>query len=89
MLTQVHIVIQGDVIGVGFRAWTLRQAVENKVNGWVKNSGSQVEAVFQGEKENVEKMIGFVKKGPSASAVEKVDVSYEKPSEIFNDFKIA
>lgn len=32
MLKQIHVYIKGDVIGVGFRAWTKIQGEEDKVN---------------------------------------------------------
>ena len=38
MLKQVHAYIKGDVIGVGFRAWTKIQTKTIKVTGWVRNS---------------------------------------------------
>ncbi|MFH0773114.1 MAG: acylphosphatase, partial [bacterium] len=36
-MKQVHVYIKGDVIGVGFRAWTKIQAKIIGVNGWVRN----------------------------------------------------
>ena len=50
MLTRVHVAIYGDVIGVGFRAWTVRNAKELGLTGWVRNIEKGVEAVFEGEK---------------------------------------
>ena len=38
MLKQAHLYIIGDVIGVGFRAWTKIQAKINGVTGWVRNN---------------------------------------------------
>lgn len=52
MLKQVHIVIKGDVIGVGFRYWTKQQAELVGINGWVRNKGEEVEALLQGDEEN-------------------------------------
>ena len=87
-MIQAHVFIGGDVIGVGFRAWTAIQAKTVGVNGWAKNSGTKVEAVFQGEKEKVERLIELVKKGPPASTVDEVEVVYEKSSENLQEFVI-
>lgn len=97
MIAQVHIYIKGDVIGVGFRAWTKIQAKMNNVTGWVRNvfekpevfgpSGG-VEGVLQGEKENVDKMIELIKEGPSVSRVDEVEVFYQEPKETFQSFEI-
>lgn len=38
MLKQAHVYIKGDVIGVGFRAWTKIQAKFIPVTGWVRNN---------------------------------------------------
>lgn len=89
--------IKGDVIGVGFRAWTKIQAKIVGVTGWVKNvflhpdafgSGGGVEAVFQGDDVKVEEMIERVKDGPPVSRVEDVEVFYDNTKEIFEEFEI-
>jgi hypothetical protein len=38
MVMQAHVYIRGDVIGVGFRAWTKIQAKIYSVKGWVRNN---------------------------------------------------
>ena len=63
MLKQVHLYIKGDVIGVGFRAWTKIQAKIIGVTGWVKNVDDDwVEAQIQGEGETVKQIIELIKK---------------------------
>ncbi len=97
MLTQAHLYIKGDVIGVGFRAWCKIQAKMVGVSGWVRNvydrpevfgvSGG-VEAVFQGEEERINKIIELVKQGPPVSRVDETEVFWEDPKEIFEGFEI-
>jgi acylphosphatase len=97
MVKQAHLYIKGDVIGVGFRAWTKIQAKILGVSGWVRNvydkpeifgvSGG-VEAVIQGEEEKVEKMIELLKQGPPVSRVEEVEIFWEPPKENFDGFEI-
>ncbi len=97
MLKQVRLYIKGDVIGVGFRAWTKIQAKINSVSGWVKNSFNKpevfgqnggVEALFQGEEENVNKILEVVKKGPPVSRVDDVEIFWQEPKEMFEGFEI-
>lgn len=89
MLKQTHIFIKGDVIGVGFRAWTKIQAMHFGVTGWVRNNDNSVEAVLQGEEDVVNQMILRLKKGPPVSKVESVKIVWETVSEKFTVFEIA
>jgi acylphosphatase len=86
---RTHVFIHGDVIGVGFRAWTVRNAKELGLKGWVRNADYRtVEAVFEGEKEKVEEMIKHCHKGPKVCWVERVEVNWEKGTYKFFDFNI-
>jgi acylphosphatase len=72
----VHVVINGRVQGVGFRAWTERQAKVRGLSGWVCNRrGGTVEAVFAGEAEAVEAMLAAARIGPPGAQVDAVVVS--------------
>ena len=52
----VHIC--GHVQGVGYRDWTQREANRLGLSGWVRNlSNGNVEAVFSGSAEAVERML--------------------------------
>ena len=97
MLKQAHVYIKGDVIGVGFRAWTKIQAKLNNVTGWVKNNfnkpeifgpGGGVEAVFQAEEKQIIAMIEKVKEGSPVSKVEDVIVTWQDAKEIIEGFEI-
>ena len=90
MLKQVHLYIKGDVVGVGFRAWTKIQAKIIGVTGWVRNVGAddRVEALLQGEKEKVDQIIELIKKGPPVSRVAAVEIFWQEPREVFDEFKI-
>ncbi|MCK4933926.1 acylphosphatase, partial [Candidatus Bathyarchaeota archaeon] len=59
------------------------------VVGWVRNLPSgRVEAVFEGEQANVEKLIKFTFKGPRNAKVTYTDVQMKPYSGKFNDFQI-
>ncbi len=89
MLKQAHLYIKGDVVGVGFRAWTKIQAKIIGVTGWIRNSmDDEVEAQIQGEEEKVKQIIELIKKGPPVSHVSEVEVFWQEPKEIFDQFEI-
>jgi len=78
-MKQFHLLITGDVMGVGYRSWMKREAEMLHIAGWVKNREDEsVEAVVQGEEESIKKIVELSKKGPEVAWVENVEVS-EKP----------
>ena len=38
MLSQAHLYIKGDVIGVGFRAWARIHARQLDIHGWIRDA---------------------------------------------------
>lgn len=89
MISQVHIFIEGKVQGVGFRAFTKKHAKNLGLVGWVRNLPSgAVEIVAKGEKEELEKLMELVKKGPFLAGMEKVEVVWENTGEEFEVFQI-
>lgn len=84
-----HVIIKGFVQGVWFRATTQEQALAHHVNGWVKNtSDGNVEAVFEGEADDVEKVIQWCHRGPGGASVTGVDVETEKYKGEYSTFSI-
>ncbi len=74
------IVVQGHVQGVFFRETTRRRADAEGVAGWARNlPDGSVEAVFEGEADAVERLIGFCREGPRRARVDWVDVVSEEP----------
>ena len=85
----VHVLIKGLVQGVFFRAFIKKNADNLHITGWVKNTfEGNVEAVFMGEKEKVEKIIELCRQGPPLAEVTDLIVTPEKGSEIYTDFTI-
>jgi acylphosphatase len=69
----VHVVVSGLVQGVGYRAWTRREAEARGLSGWVCNRlDGSVEAVFSGDAEAVAAMLLAVHSGPFGAEVEAV-----------------
>jgi len=85
---QARIFISGQVQGIGFRYFVKSNAKRLKLTGWVHNlPDSRVEALAQGEKEAIEKLVKFCEKGPFLSDVKSVSVEWGKEEESFKDFK--
>ena len=67
--------ITGKVQAVWFRAWTVEQASELGLDGWVRNRlDGSVEAVAAGPAARVEELIARCHRGSPASRVDKVNV---------------
>lgn len=97
MVRQIHVYVIGDVIGVGFRAWTKIQAKELHLHGWVRNVFDNevvfgphggVEAVFQGTEHHLNAMIERIKRGPPVARVDDVEVYWQDAKTIYSDFSI-
>ena len=88
-MKRVHLIISGDVQGVGFRAWTKRKAKECDVTGWVKNrDDGTVETVGEGEEENLKEFIEFCHQGPDVSWVQRVDIEWLPYADEFVTFEV-
>ncbi len=89
MKTRAHLIISGEVQGVMFRQETKRRALNLNVKGWVRNrDDGTVEAVFEGEEQDVESMITFCKRGPPRAIVTDVKVELEKYVDEFDRFSV-
>lgn len=84
---RAHLVIEGIVQGVFFRANTVDVARMHSVNGWVRNRPEgTVEAILEGEEESVKKVIEWCQSGPPRARVDRVNVHWEDFKDEFDDF---
>ena len=75
-----RVVVRGQVQGVFFRETTKRSALAAGVSGWVRNRpDGTVEAVLEGEPEDVRRLVAFIRDGPRGARVDWVDVEAEEP----------
>ena len=89
MKVRAHVFVGGRVQGVFFRSETKHEAGKHSVSGWVRNlADDRVEAVFEGEQENVKKLLEFCSRGPPGARVTSTDVRWEPYSGKFRDFEI-
>lgn len=62
--------IKGRVQGVFYRDWTVQNATDLGLKGWVRNRrDGSVEALFSGPPDKVEEMEQRCRRGPPAAAV--------------------
>lgn len=86
-LAQVHLRITGQVQGVGFRESMREVAQALLVHGWVCNrSDGSVEAMLQGDKEDVERLVDWCHNGPPGASVRWVQTEVIELGEAFTEF---
>lgn len=86
---RAHIFVSGRVQGVLFRDGTQRQAKRLGIKGWVRNlADGRVEAVFEGEKDKVDKIVNWAEKGPILARVGDLRVEWQKYTGEFESFEI-
>ena len=73
-----RLVISGRVQGVGFRYSLREEALRRGVSGWARNRrDGTVEAVVQGEHDDVDRVIEWARRGPPSAQVSDVEVIEE------------
>jgi acylphosphatase len=80
MTVRKRVRVEGRVQGVFFRDSVRRAAQPRGVAGWAANrDDGSVEAVFEGNAEDVERMVQLCRESPGHSSVERVEVFDERP----------
>jgi acylphosphatase len=86
---RARVIVEGWVQGVFFRHHTQATAFRLGVKGWVKNRRDGcVEAVFEGDREQVNQIIRWCHLGPSEAKVRNVSVTWELYTAEFEDFSV-
>ena len=86
---RIRVFVTGRVQGVFFRQTFKVMAKKNNVFGWVKNlSDGRVEAVMEGEDENVSRLIEWSHGGPANARVEDIEIINEKFFGEFTKFDV-
>ena len=80
-LARARVRVRGRVQGVFFRAEAQARAESLGVAGWIANlPDGSVEAVFEGDEERVESMVGWCNHGPVGARVDDLEVVTETPA---------
>ena len=87
---RAHLEIQGRVQGVFYRSETADQATALGLKGWVRNRrDGSVEALVEGERDRIERLIAWCRKGPALARVSRVEVAWMEPTGEFHEFRVA
>jgi acylphosphatase len=79
-VVRYRVLVSGRVQGVFFRDTCRRMALTHGVSGWVRNlPDGQVEAVFEGRPEDVDRLVEWAHHGPRRAVVAHVEVRAEPP----------
>ena len=89
MIIKKHLIISGEVQGVGFRYWMRNLAINNNINGWVKNiSSGDVEALIIGQEIELPKLIKQCKIGPNSAQIKNIHINDYKEDYFEKGFNI-
>jgi acylphosphatase len=78
--TRVHVFVSGELEGVNFPEAIAEKANEQGVTGWVKTlADGRVEAVLEGPRDEVYRVVGLCRAGPNGARVSGVQVDREAP----------
>jgi acylphosphatase len=82
--------VYGHVQGVLFRYFVRNEATELGLKGYVRNlaSGDAVEVQAEGERRQLNELLGQLKVGPPGARVERLEVEWPDYSGQFSDFSI-
>jgi acylphosphatase len=88
-LIQMYILISGKVQGVGFRAFTEKNATKLKIKGYAQNlKDGRVEVVAEGRRRALDKLVARLYDGPPRSKVKDVNIEERQFSKEYKDFRI-
>ena len=88
-MIRAHLLVQGRVQGVGFRANTRRRANRLNLRGWVRNlRNGDVEILVEGPEVEVDRLIVWCHRGPTSAYVSKVNVEKTEATNKFDGFAV-
>lgn len=86
---RLHAIVSGHVQGVSFRYYTLQQAEDLVLTGWVKNLRSgEVEVWAEGPRPALEQLLEFLRHGPGLAQVKQVHTEWGTASGEFKRFEV-
>jgi acylphosphatase len=89
IFVRAHVIFRGRVQGVFFRSNTRSKAVQLGLKGWVRNvEDGSVEAVIEGPKDKVNRLIEWCKTGQPYAHVTKVELKWQPYRDEFEAFEI-
>jgi len=90
MVERLHGTVHGDVQGVGFRYFLMREAQRLGLRGWVRNrDDGTVEFVAEGSREDLDRLRQAAERGPRMAQVERVDAKWSAAAGGLTSFDLA
>ncbi len=88
-LASLQATVHGRVQGVFFRAFVHRCARQLGLSGYARNlPDGAVEVWAEGERQQLEKLVGYLRVGPSGAGVDKVVTSWSEYTGNYTGFGI-
>jgi acylphosphatase len=88
-MTRVHVIVQGRVQGVYFRASARDRARQLSLRGWVRNrADGSVELLAEGDKARLEQLVVWCHGGPPGAVVTDIDVEWQEATGEFTGFVV-
>jgi acylphosphatase len=88
-IKRLHAIIRGHVQGVGFRYFVEENAIRLGLTGWVRNRWNRtVEVLVEGQREDVERLLKLLQRGPRAAIVSDVTSQWRPATGEFSGFMI-
>ncbi len=88
-MERIHVIVQGRVQGVYYRAAARDRARQLVLKGWVRNCpDGNVEIVAEGEEAQLAQLIAWSQKGPPAAHVTDVKIERQAATGEFVEFSI-
>lgn len=87
-MSTVHLLIEGKVQGVFYRASAKEAANDLGISGWIKNrKDGNVEIVASGDEVNINRFINWCHEGPRRAVVTNVTVTPQE-DKTFDGFEV-
>lgn len=88
-MPRLHCIISGRVQGVGYRYFAEHAARSLGLTGWVRNlRGGDVETEVEGSRENLQKYLLQLHRGPAFARVQDVREVWSDEDGRYEDFKV-
>jgi acylphosphatase len=87
--SRLHVTVEGRVQGVGYRAFVEQNAFPLGLTGWVRNRwDGSVEVLAEGERQNLEKLLAALYRGPHAANVSNIQIDWQPATGEFSRFSV-
>jgi len=88
-MKRLHLLIEGLVQGVCYRAFARDEAEALRLSGWVRNlPDGRVELVAEGPEEALQKLLAWCRRGPPAAHVRDLNARWSEATGEFTGFRV-